>query len=386
VRFPTKEFTFEASGFTVNTEKIITFSIDIDTKPPTGAYIPQWLLIYFALPSNYDIGDYDYYMLRWVTGGWGVTENMVAMFKKNYDSTGKAILPVVGGTINFSDEIEYWTTSSNSVFIYPYEENQIVLLGGKSLERSDLNYAFGEYWGILAKFAGAFLLELYYGTNPNPIRNYITSSRAVGVGDPANFAGEALEYDEIQTRILLFSASFADYIAAGYAGTPWEYLFLSQAPPSDAKLTKIKITALSPYVHLVDMKLTGKSHLYLKKKITDIDPTSTSITDYGLCPDPDSGKEKEFSSKDEMNEYVNNLLLKNSEPLISLTISYPYVLIPSLPSTISITIPEIQEAPFTYKVIGCEWDFDNGKTDLIFEAAPINYVMATLKALQDKTS
>jgi len=296
----------------------------------------------------------------------------------------------VGGTINFSDKIEYWTTSSNSVFIYPYMSHPKgvpnTLLGGKSLERSDLSYVFEEYWGILATFAGAFLLELYYGTNPFPIRNYITSSRAVGVGDPTNFGGEALEYDQIRSYILLFSDSLEDYFASGYAGTEvsWQYLFLSTKPPSGAKLTKIKITALSPYVHLVDMKLVGKTHLYLKKKITDIDPTSTSITDYGLCPDPDSGKEKEFSSKDEMNEYVNNLLLKNSEPLVSLTISYPYVLIPSLPSTISITIPEIQETPFTYKVIGCEWDFDSRTTDLIFEAAPINYLVRALKSLQNK--
>jgi len=85
-----------------------------------------------------------------------------------------------------------------------------------------------------------------------------------------------------------------------------------------------------------------------------------------------------------MNEYVNNLLLTNSKPLVSLTITYPYVTVPSLPSTMSLSIPEIQENPFTLKVIGCDWDLDNRATDLIFEAAPLNYLVQALKSLQNK--
>jgi len=379
IRYPTKEFTFASSSFTANTEKIITFSMDIDAS---NSSTPNWLIIYFALPSNAEIGDRDYYMLRWVTGGWGITEGMISMFSINRESTGRPIVPVVGGIINFSNEIEYWTATSDSAYRYPYEESQIVLLGGKSLERSDLNYAFEEYWGILARFAGEFLLELYYGDSV--VKNYITSNRAASPGDPSNFAGEALEYDEINSYMLLFTNSFADYVESGVSAEGWTYLFLKQSPPTGAKLTKIKIIALSPYVHLTDFKLIGKTGLEVKKKITDIDPTSTSIDDYGLCPDPDSGKEREFSSKDEMNEYVNNLLLTNSKPLVSLTITYPYVTVPSLPSTMSLSIPEIQENPFTLKVIGCDWDLDNRTTDLIFEAAPLNYLVQALKSLQNK--
>jgi len=370
IRNPTKEFTFAASNLTA-AEKIITFSMDIDTS---SSDTPNWLVIYFALPPDAERSDQDYYMLRWITGGaWGITEDMISMFSINYDSMGNPVVPVVGGIINFSDEIEYWTTTSNSAFKYPYGENPIVLLGGKSLERSDLSYAFEDYWGILIKFAGEILLELYYGNSV--LKNRITSRG----GFPP---GSTQEYDEISSNMLLFSNSFADYLRSGNSAERLTCLFSSQFPQSGTKLTKIKITALSPYVHLTDFRLIGKTSLEIKKKITDIDPTSTSIDDYGLCPDSEG--EREFSSKDEMNEYVNNLLLTNSKPLVSLTITYPYVTTPSLPSTMSLSIPEIQEDPFTLKVIGCDWDLDNRTTDLIFEAAPLNYLVQALKSLQNK--
>jgi len=378
LRNPSKVFTFDSSSFTANEEKICNFSIDVDTLPSTeGISFPQWMFILFSLPSGYEIEDRDYYTLRWVTGGWGYTSDMIENFAVNRIE-GNPIVPVVGGSITYSDETEYWATTPGSVFKYPIGDSKIILLGGKSIERSFQNYAFDDYWGILMRFAGSALVDMYYNTNPNPIRRVITSFRN-------GFTGEAIRQDEINQYAWLFANThnWLLYAAAsGYGnGGP---LFIDQSPPTGANITKLKFTALSPYVHLSEIILAGKDNqFWITKKITDYDPASTSITDYGLCPDPDSGKEKEFSSKVEMEEYIKNILLTQSDPQFSLTLDYPDILVPSLPSTFNITIPEIQIASFSQKVIGCEWDLDTQSTTLFFETAPLNYIIQALKTLKE---
>ena len=375
---PLKEYTFSSDTFTYDVEKVVQFSLDIDANNVNYA---QWLLFYFRLSKTEDRPK-NRYLLRWVSGGWGYTEGMLKKFSMR-TLYGNPIVPVLGGTIAFSDKVEYWQIGywqGIPIYNFPYE-NSTVLLG--SIERS-LSCYFDEYWGILTEFAGQAHLFLYYDNNPDPIICNIDNWQDVG----QNLGFDVVNPD-VGSYIWLFSDSShwqADYIEAGYmdSDTLGRPLFVNQSPPQNAKLTKIKIVAISPYVHFREIKLVGKSKLTISKKITDIDPDSTSIDDYGLCPDPDSGKEKEFSSKDEMNEYVNNLLLTNSKPLVSLTITYPYVTVPSLPSTMSLSIPEIQENPFTLKVIGCDWDLDNRTTDLIFEAAPLNYLVQALKSLQNK--
>jgi len=45
-------------------------------------------------------------------------------------------------------------------------------------------------------------------------------------------------------------------------------LFIDQSPPAGANITKLKFTALSPYVHLSEITLAGKDNqFWITKKL-----------------------------------------------------------------------------------------------------------------------